>query len=203
MGATEIINRIREEGEKERERILNEARERARKIIEDARAEAESSKKRALEEEARRAEAEKLRRIQTARLEARRRRWLAQEELIKDAMDKAIGQIKIVKERGLGGHKYDDILKGLIKASAASAGGGDLEVILSEDDARLISKSTLDEISKEIGAHLTLSEERAKSIGGVIVRTKDGKISVDNTFEKRLERLSASIRDKVAEVLFR
>jgi len=203
MGAAEIVNRIREEGEKERERILNEAKERAKKIIEDAKAEAERSKKRAMEEEERRAETEKRRIIQTARLEARRKKWIAQEEMIKEVMNKAVEKIKEVKEKGFGEYKYDEILRNLIKVSAMSAGGGDLEVILSEEDARFISKKDLDEISKDLGASLTLSEERVKSIGGVIVRTKDGRIAVNNTFEKRLERLSDAIRDKVAAIMFK
>ncbi|MDF2957023.1 MAG: Archaeal/vacuolar-type H+-ATPase subunit E/Vma4 [Candidatus Alkanophagales archaeon MCA70_species_1] len=203
MGAAEIVNRIREEGEKERERILNEAKERAKKIIEDAKAEAERSKKRAMEEEERRAETEKRRIIQTARLEARRKKWMAQEEMIKEVMNKAVEKIKEVKEKGFGEYKYDEILRNLIKVSAMSAGGGDLEVILSEEDARFISKKDLDEISKDLGASLTLSEERVKSIGGVIVRTKDGRIAVNNTFEKRLERLSDAIRDKVAAIMFK
>ena len=203
MGAAEIVNRIREEGEKERERILNEAKERAKKIIEDAKAEAERSKKRAMEEEERRAETEKRRIIQTARLEARRKKWMAQEEMIKEVMNKAVEKIKEVKEKGFGEYKYDEILRNLIKVSAMSAGGGDLEVILSEEDARFISKKDLDEISKDLGASLTLSEERVKSIGGVIVRTKDGQIAVNNTFEKRLERLSDAIRDKVAAIMFK
>jgi len=203
MGAVEIVNRIREEGEKERERILNEAKEKAKKIIEDAKAEAERSKKRAMEEEERRAETEKRRIIQTARLEARRKKWIAQEEMIKEVMNKAVEKIKEVKEKGFGEYKYDEILRNLIKVSAMSAGGGDLEVILSEEDARFISKKDLDEISKDLGASLTLSEERVKSIGGVIVRTKDGQIAVNNTFEKRLERLSDAIRDKVAAIMFK
>jgi len=203
MGAAEIVNRIREEGEKERERILNEAKERAKKIIEDAKAEAERSKKRAMEEEERRAETEKRRIIQTARLEARRKKWIAQEEMIKEVMNKAVEKIKEVKEKGFGEYKYDEILRNLIKVSAMSAGGGDLEVILSEEDARFISKKDLDKISKDLGASLTLSEERVKSIGGVIVRTKDGRIAVNNTFEKRLERLSDAIRDKVAAIMFK
>lgn len=203
MGAVEIVNRIREEGEKERERILNEAKEKAKKIIEDAKAEAERSKKRAMEEEERRAETEKRRIIQTARLEARRKKWIAQEEMIKEVMNKAVEKIKEVKEKGFGEYKYDEILRNLIKVSAMSAGGGDLEVILSEEDARFISKKDLDEISKDLGASLTLSEERVKSIGGVIVRTKDGRIAVNNTFEKRLERLSDAIRDKVAAIMFK
>ncbi|MHC1579473.1 MAG: V-type ATP synthase subunit E [Candidatus Alkanophagales archaeon] len=203
MGAAEIVNRIREEGEKERERILNEARERARKIIEDARAEAERSKRRVVEEEERRAETEKQRIIQTARLEARRKKWVAQEEMIREVMNRAVERIKEVKEKGFGGYGYDEILRNLIRVSAMSAGGGDLEVVLSEEDARLISKEDLDEISKDVGASLTLSEERVKSIGGVIVRTKDGRIAVNNTFEKRLERLSDAIRDRVAEIMFK
>ena len=39
-------------------------------------------------------------------------------------------------------------------------------------------------------------------MGGVIVRTVDGTIEIDNTIETRIEREKSDIRKKVARILF-
>ncbi len=66
----------------------------------------------------------------------------------------------------------------------------------------------LKETSAEISAggveiDLALSEERIRSVGGVIVRRKDGKIVVDNTLEQRLGRFSTNVREDIVKELFK
>ena len=90
---------------------------------------------------------------------------------------------------------------------AGSSANSELEVILSEEDASYVNKSLLKELSDEISAEgvnvrLSLSGERIKSAGGVIVRGKDGKIAVNNTFEQRMIRFSTSLREDIVKTLF-
>ncbi len=85
----------------------------------------------------------------------------------------------------------------------------ELEVLVSEEDANFVSQSLLDKISAEISKeeginiHLSLSTERIKASGGVIVRRKDGKVEVNNTFEKRMERFMPILRENVARILWK
>ncbi len=82
-------------------------------------------------------------------------------------------------------------------------------MLVSEEDANFVSQSLLDKISAEISKeeginiHLSLSTERIKASGGVIVRRKDGKVEVNNTFEKRMERFMPILRENVARILWK
>ncbi len=105
-------------------------------------------------------------------------------------------------------------MAGLIKEAAQSiiAGGGaasiELEVVISAEDETYVNSAMLKETSAEISAggveiDLALSEERIRSVGGVIVRRKDGKIVVDNTLEQRLGRFSTNVREDIVKELFK
>ncbi|MEJ2167608.1 MAG: V-type ATP synthase subunit E family protein, partial [Desulfobacterales bacterium] len=51
------------------------------------------------------------------------------------------------------------------------------------------------------GKSLQLSAEPIETVGGVLVRSADNRIRVDNTFEGRLERLSQRVRQVILERL--
>jgi len=53
-----------------------------------------------------------------------------------------------------------------------------------------------------VNVRLSPSGERIKSAGGVIVRGKDGKIEVNNTFEQRMARFSTGLREDIVKTLF-
>lgn len=215
MGAKEMVEKIKDEANEERERIIGEARGKAEEELEKAKKEIELQKNRFIEAEERKGAEEKGRIIRAARQNARKLRWTEEEELIKKALDAAAARIKDVKSEGFMGNSYPDLLVGLIKASAmsttaGSSAGEELEVLLSEEDAvasyidEALLKSLADEISQDSGVNLrlALSDERIKSAGGVVVRRKDGKIEVNNTFEQRMVRLSTSLREEIVKTLF-
>lgn len=213
LGVNEIEGRIKDEANAERDKIVREADAKASELISEAREEIEDRKKDfILAEEARGLE-EKERMVRAARLNARKLKWNAEEEMTKKALEEAMKRIKAVKEEGFKGVSYSDILAGLIKDASISliAGGGtanELEALISDEDVSYIDKSILKKISTELSqdmtvpVNLSLSRERIKSAGGVIVRGKDGKIEVNNTFEQRMTRYSASIREDIMKTLF-
>lgn len=212
MGAIEIVEKIKEEAKAEGEKIIKEAEEQAEEIIENAKKEIEKNKKELIRDEEKKAATEKDRIIRAARLNARKKKWKAQEEMIKEALENAKKKLKEIKKEGFKGETYKDILAGLIKESALSIRGGsseedvnELEVLLSEEDAEAsyVDNAVLDKIAKETLSNISFSEERVKGDGGVIVRRKDGKIEVNNTFEKRIERHYSSLREKAMKALFK
>ena len=88
--------------------------------------------------------------------------------------------------------EYIPVLEKLITDAGVILGGKELEVLLNEQDATLPLK--LDRLSREINkktgfdTKLNLSEENVEAIGGAIVRTIDGKVVLDNTFDDILKR---------------
>ena len=213
MGATEIVEKIKNEANAECGEILSEAKENAKKKLEVAREEVELQKKNFVEAEERKGVEEKERVVRATRLNARKLGWDTEEEMIGKALDEAMKRLKEIKTESFKGSSYSNILAGLIKDAAlsmveGSSASSELEVILSEEDASYVDKSLLKELSDEISAgsvnvRLSLSGERIKSAGGVIVRRKDGKIEVNNTFEQRMIRFSTSLKEDVIKVLFK
>ncbi len=216
LGAKEIVEKIKDEAKAESEKIMSEAEENAKKMLEEAKAEIELQKKRFIEAAERKGIEENERIVRAARLNARKLKWKAEEEMIGKALEEATKRIRDVKKEGFKGNSYSTILSGLIEDAATSiiAGGSStgnevkVEVILSDEDASFVKKGMLkkisDEISQDRGVNvlLSLSGERIKTAGGVILRRKDGKIEVNNTFEQRMARFSTSLREDIVKTLF-
>ncbi|MCK4476706.1 MAG: hypothetical protein KAU16_08275 [Methanophagales archaeon] len=214
MGAKEIVEKIKDEANAECEKIMSEAKENAERIIKEAREEIELQKKNFIEAEERKGVEEKERIVRAARLNARKLRWDAEEEMIGKALEKAMNRIREVRTGGFKGNSYSNILTGLIKDAAlsiiaGSSASSELEVMLNEEDAdaSFVKTDMLKKISDEISVggvnvRLSLSGERIKSAGGVIVRGKDGKIEVNNTFEQRIARFSTGLREEIVKKLF-
>ena len=80
---------------------------------------------------------------------------------------------------------------------------------LSEEDAAFVKSDMLKKISDEINqdmgvnVNLSVSGERIKSVGGVIISVNGGKIEVNNTFEQRMARFSTSLKEDIVNVLFK
>ena len=101
--------------------------------------------------------------------------------------------------------KYQPIIEKLIVEAGTVLGGGALEIMLNENDKSLPLK--LKELEKQITektgskTQLQLSKQQIKT-AGVTVKTKDGRIFVDNTFEAILRRRERELRLKTARILF-
>lgn len=213
LGVNEIEGRIKDETNAECDKIVREAEAKASELISEAREEIEDRKKDFIVAEEARGLEEKERMVRAARLNARKLKWNAEEEMTKKALEETMQRIKKVKEEGFKGVSYSDIMAGLIKDASINliAGGGtdnELEAVICEEDVSYIDKSILKKVSTELSHDITvpvklsLSRERIQSAGGVIVRGKEGKIEVNNTFEQRMTRYSASIREDIMKTLF-
>lgn len=101
--------------------------------------------------------------------------------------------------------EYCKVLERLIVDACIVLGGGALEILMNENDLHLSFK--LDKLVKEISAktgvdtQLTVSGQNIMAVG-VIVKTKDDRIFVDNTFEAILIRREKELRLKTAQILF-
>lgn len=226
MGATEIVEKIKEEAVSEEAQIISAAKEKAKLKLEEAKAQIEVQKKNFIAAEERKGIEERERMVRAARLNARKLKWQSEEGLIAKVLEESMKQITEVKKEGFKGNSYSNILAGLINDAAMSiiAGSGgtstsisrgsELNVILSDEDAdaSFVTPDMLNKIADEISAgtsaggvdvRLSLSDDRIRSAGGVIVRGKDEKIEVNNTFEQRMARFSTSLREEIVKNLFK
>ena len=93
---------------------------------------------------------------------------------------------------------------GIVEAGTA-LGGGKLEVMLNENDSsaslkiRLLTKAIADKTG--VTTQLKLSKQRIKAVG-VMVKTIDGRILMDNTFDAIIKRREKELRFKIARILF-
>ena len=194
------------------ESIMSVAQEKADVIIQDANAEvsaiqanaektAEAEKTKILENGKKQSDMRYQQIISEAKMNARRAELGAKEEVIEAAFNQAIGELKV--KASSGDEEYEDSLSKMIKEAADEIGGKDLIIQLNEADtnkfkSQLDSSSTfqIDDIKFQLG-------EPIDTIGGAIVKTKNGDIEVNNTIESRLDRFKSVLRSEVADVLFK
>ena len=198
------------------DRILNDAKEEGKAIIKKAKKSAktllEKQKKLALHS----AEKKVYSLIKRAETEAavikgkvttdikRQAGWLVlseKERLVTSVLNEVKNRLVNLQKS----EKYLPVLERLIVDAGIVLDGGTLEIVLNENDSSLPLK--LNKLEKKIAdgtgvkTQLKISKQQTKAVG-VIVKTIDGKIFVDNTFEAILSRRERELRMKIARILF-
>lgn len=148
------------------------------------------------------AEFNRLNTIANSKIEAN---WVIlskKETWIDNVLNKAKKELKVLTQS----KKYIPILDKLITEAGVVLGGKELEVLLNPQDSALPLKlgNIAKKISEKTGIEtkLKLSEEKPEVIGGAIVRTADGRIIMDNTFDDILRRREKKLRSAIARILF-
>ena len=135
-------------------------------------------------------EADKLQKQITgsAALEARNKQLLLVEESVEKVFAKAIEKLNDLVRN----EDYTKLVTQLLDESVKGLGTSNVIVECNSKD-----KSTVQSIlSKFPGA--TLSSNTVNCLGGVIVKSKDGLMSFDNTINARIERIKPLIRKDIA-----
>ncbi len=203
-GVQSIIEQIEKSAGTSVSANLSEAKEKVDAVLTEAGKQAGDEEQSILnrgEQESRR---ESQRILAEARIKARREKVKAQEEVVQQAFDKAQALLRTMAAEGRAdGIEYRDVIERLIAESAVSAGAADLEVLVDPRDKAVVSADLLNKIAGRVGqVSLKLSDEPLSCMGGVVVRSLDGTVRVENTFESRIERFRETIRTRVAKELF-
>jgi len=198
------------------DRILNDAREEAKAIIKEAKRSAETLLEKQRQLASHSAEKEVYSLLKRAENEAavikgkvttdikRRAGWLVlseKERLVTSVLNEVKNRLVNLQKS----EEYLPVLEKLIVDAGTVLDGGTLEVMLNENDSSLPLK--LNKLEKKIAdgtgvkTQLKISKQQIKAVG-VIVKTNDGKIFVDNTFEAILSRREREHRLKTARILF-
>ena len=191
--------------------IMSEAQEKADVIIQDANAEvsaiqakaektAEAEKTKILENGKKQSEMRYQQIISEAKMNARRAKLDAKEDVIEAAFSQATGELK--QKAADGNDDYKDSLSKMIKEAADEIGGNDLIIQLNEADTNQFKQELSSDTFELDGIKFQLGEP-IKTIGGAILKTSNGDIEVNNTIEARLERYKSILRSEVADVLFK
>ncbi|MHC3129245.1 MAG: hypothetical protein IBV52_04125 [Candidatus Bathyarchaeota archaeon] len=198
------------------DRILNDAREEAKAIIKEAKRSAETLLEKQRQLASHSAEKEVYSLLKRAENEAavikgkvttdikRKAGWLVlseKERLVTSVLNEVKNRLVNLQKS----EEYLPVLEKLIVDAGTVLDGGTLEVMLNENDSSLPLK--LNKLEKKIAdgtgvkTQLKISKQQIKAVG-VIVKTNDGKIFVDNTFEAILSRREREHRLKTARILF-
>jgi len=197
-GLVAIASEILEDVTKESEIIIRDAEKKAKEILRDAKTEAERSRVRLLAEAEENGKIEQKKTQSLTAMELRNRLLQVKEEHINAVFDKALARLKQFVES----ESYPSYLLKFIEEAVKKIESNRLIVYVNSKDREWLANGKLDELSGKLGVKLALADETESCLGGCIVKTLDGKLSHDNTFEKRLQALKPILRIKVAKILF-
>jgi len=123
--------------------------------------------------------------IGSSDLEARNKQLMALEDAVDKVFTKALDQIANTD-------RSPDLIKSLLDESTKILGTTDVTVYTNAKDNSVV-QSVLSQFS---GAEL--SSNQIDCIGGIIIKSKDGTMTFDNTLDARIERLKPLIRKEIA-----
>ncbi len=124
-----------------------------------------------------------------ADIEARNKQLLALENSVDKVFTNALDQIANADRNG----DYANLIKSLLDESTQILGTSEVIVFTNSKD-RDVVQSTLSGFSGS-----ELSPDSIECLGGVIIKSKDGSMTFDNTLDARIERLKPLIRKEIVE----
>lgn len=222
-GADKIVSNIMSDAQAKVDVNISEAQGKVEAILADGEKRAEATKVKISEDASKQADMRYQQIISEAKMNARRAELGAKEEVIEEAFSKATEDLTNMANTN--DQEYVDALIEMIKEAAVEIGGGDLIVLLKQEDIPKVQdklesivgliKSLIKrekpsdlsaiatEVSNETAVETTLEiGEPIDTIGGAILRTRNGEIQVNNTIESRMLRFKKSLRSEVAKTLF-
>lgn len=203
--AQRIVNRILRDAKTEATKIVNEAQRSAEKLIENQRQSAYHNSEEEVSTLSKKAEGEAdILRGRVIMDTKRKAGWMVlseKERLVTSVLNEVKKRLNNLQKS----EKYRNILEKMIVEAGTALGGGKLEVMLNENDSSASLK--MSKLSKAIAdktgvkTQLKLSKQRI-NVAGVMVRTIDGRILMDNTFDATIKRREKELRFKIARILF-
>ncbi len=190
--AADTLEKVSGEFEAEVLADLEAGRAEALAKVESARKEAAEASAKILETGEKQAESVKRQIIGSAELEARNAQLRSLERAVNEAFELAAKQISEASSAS-----YEKAIGGLIEEGLGVIGPR-ARVQCSSKDRKAVSSAI-----RRLGssAKVTLDDEPAETMGGVVLTTPDGTVRFDNTFEARLERMKPTLRKEVAAIL--
>lgn len=137
-------------------------------------------------------EADKISRqiVGSADLDARNKQLLA----LEDAVDRVFAQaLERISSFDRSGSAYTELLRSLLAESTGIIGSQDVVIHTSLQDRDVVAAIASSEYPNS-----EVSSDAIDCLGGVLIRSKDGTMTFDNTLDARIERMKPLIRKQVA-----
>lgn len=185
MSAEKIIQQIKKDAEKQVKEILKEAEKQVKETINKSKKEAEEQAEKILAEG--KTQSENIQRIliSKANQDAKKEIMKAREKLIDECFIKAHHKLSTLNEP-----EYVETVTYLMKEGCRKL-GSNCTVLVSRDADK--------KIAEKLGLKISGSIESA---GGIMLKSSDGKVILDSTFDGILKREKDKIRIKVGKLLF-
>ncbi|UTB33563.1 MAG: V-type proton ATPase subunit E [Methanobacterium sp. ERen5] len=204
-GTEKIVSSIISEAQTKAGSIEEEAEVESKSILEEGEKLALIEKEKILEDGKKQSTMRYQQIISEAKMNSRRMELDAREEIIEESFKKAVENLKEIASSD--STEYKESLNEIIIEAATEIGGGDLIVSVKVEDVDKIkvSISSIENEVKEKTGNETKLEigDNINTIGGAVVKTRNGEIEVNNTIEARLLRFKKSLRSEVARILFK
>ncbi len=204
-GTEKIVSSILSDAKFKADSISEEAENESKSILEEGEKIALMEKEKILEDGKKQSAMRYQQIISEAKMKSRRMELDSREEVIEESFKKA--EEKLVKIASSESAEYKESIKNIITEAALEIGGGDLIIhVKQEDEAKI--KDSISQIENDVKAktgketNLEMGNN-INTIGGTIVKTKNGDIEVNNTIEARMLRFKKSLRSEVARILFK
>lgn len=195
--SSELRRVILSKAEEEAKSIIARAEEEARSIVEEAKKLKEQEVSRERERVRRSVNYEA--RIAEARLKARMIVAEAKNEVLKKFEEYVWSYLNslspVQREQSL-----LNLMREAVKAVLEDAGKGVGVVVYVSGRDLEVAKRVANTVSREFGLEIDVRE--SSILGGVVVSTLDGRITVDNSYETRLRKAMASLLGKLREEVF-
>jgi V/A-type H+-transporting ATPase subunit E len=184
--------------------IIKEAKEQAAKIVSEAQAKAGQIKSSETKQALQKARETEEQELESVRLQGKRKVMNARFRNVGMVLEKSQDRLKELADQQ--DPLYLKAIERFVVEGAASIAGEEFEVVVSLRDATAI-KQRLRQLEKEastmkgVPTKLKMSNEPLRSIGGVVVRSKDGKQIFNNTLEARLAKVRQEMLPKINDIL--
>ena len=199
----EITKKIEENTEKLIQKILVEQKEEITTIEKETDDKIKQIQKNVIKEAEKEADAEFLKEKAKQDLDLRLKITKYRDEMVEEFVKKANEKIaSVVKTK-----EYEKSLKKIITEAIITLKQSEIQIYCRKEDKGIFSKQFIDSISAEIkkeqklDVKLNVVDKTISSIGGVIIETSDGKISINNTYEKRIERSLEELKRELSLML--
>lgn len=199
-----ICQRIREDGEKEAESILDKAERTASGIIDRAEKKKDRIAEEILKEAEENGENEYRRLLSSIKIELKRERLRVREEVIEHIMERVKDSLKRIREQD----RYMDSLQGMILAGISALDGSSFIISVDGRDLELTRKKVIPAVKQKVkqekgdDCQMEIEQLSRPSLGGARIRSAEGKVAYDNTFEARIHRLNDEIRNVIFDEVF-
>ena len=200
-GVQSIIKMIEAKAAEKEDKIVRDARKLSETKLLDARKKGKAKRAAMMVEAEIQFRVDSVKRDANARLAVRHKILEAKEALITEVIELAIESLtKKHKTKD-----YADMLVGFAIEGGSVLAVEEVELILPKRQSLQLDLTKISrEIAKRTGhkTGVSLSKEKIRSAGGVLIRSKDGTKWVDNTFEGRRDRVMREMRKLISSILF-